>query len=716
MRHNELRHTVDEGGLTLSFLQNKDTGENRAVLPPEVASVRTLTLGLDEGSICTAGVAAAAFQQKTTVWARFDKIHRIIRDLKLAENGICDNVFAKAKLWSAYLYGLNNRPFGSGANYTLKERLLDLFQVTESVASEVFQRYVARIAKDFEQPCDTWDDQERIFNAIMELKSFKQKLGQPKISNWFAWNKMAHEQMGEFHATKCVFAAVYTSDADPDEDGPFDSPTSDPKAQLQAILKGGGGVVLAFRLMKSELQRHVKIMYIAEQACWCWYTDEIENTKAPKDACAYSLRLAGNGWQNEPHLWETIAPLQSPEKPRFMEIPVGESKWATRLLVLTWHIVMRRSWSLAKHSAPPESLAGLLAPAAETKARTAGELGIAHRQFLLLERRANALDDAALLRKDIIFLDSAAVRLVFEFYARDKYAPTSASGQKAIMAHIWCLPDNKIVEDIHQPLRLNARANVNRKLSFRNIQDTILGSGVLEKRGICHSCELSKSVWVRKYKVTKVKTTSDTHRSHKHKLPPAWSRLMKPGKTWHTLNEETLQRASAAWVWMRAYMDGRGRSLPEATRIGDGRMSKLAPPCAILRHNVDGGQTFASLGNRVWAALGLPLQDFDVDGELHYAFVRTPVVWFHIHAPGQWEVVPFVAVRCEGRGVVMKATGPPQPLVKYVLTTKNTHMLNADDLRRLVDHFALQPASVGEPLTTEVMINLLALFYGLRRS
>ena len=125
-------------------------------------AVNTLILGLDEGSIGTAGVAAAAFKMQATIWAKFDKIHRVIRDMKLAESDCCGKVFAKAKLWSAYLYGLNNRPFGSGSNHTLKQRLLDLFQVSESVTSEVFQKYVTRIAKDFGLPCDSREDQQAI--------------------------------------------------------------------------------------------------------------------------------------------------------------------------------------------------------------------------------------------------------------------------------------------------------------------------------------------------------------------------------------------------------------------------------------------------------------------------------------------------------------------------------------------------------------------------
>ena len=255
--------------------------------------------------------------------------------------------------------------------------------------------------------------------------------------------------------------------------GPFDAATKDPKAQLQAILKGGGGLGLAFKLMKSSLLQHVKIKYVAEQSSWCWYTDEIENTKSPKDAFAYSLRLADGGWQSDDHLWKILEPLRTAAQLRFMGIPLGESTWATKSLLYFWHIHMRRSWSLSRHSAPPEDLAGLLAPIAATRARRARRLEVEYRHVLLLERRAHSLDEAARLRKDIIFLDSTAVRIVFEFYARDKYAPTSRSGQNAVMAHLWSAADNKIVEDIHQPLRLNARANVNDVI----LRSEVLGGG-----------------------------------------------------------------------------------------------------------------------------------------------------------------------------------------------------------------------------------------------
>ena len=253
---------------------------------------------------------------------------------------------------------------------------------------------------------------------------------------------------------------------------------------------------LAYKLMKSDLHRHVKILYTIQNACWDWYVMQVHTIKAPEDGCKYSLTLAGHGWQTEPHLWLTTKPLRDALQLRFMGIPLGESKWATKALELAWHTVGRRSWSLAKHSAPPECLVGVLSSTEATRNQTLRELETGHRNFLLLERRAVDSEDASCLRRDMIFLDSDAVRLMFEFYARDKYAPTSIYGRNAVMAYHWTLPDNKIVEDIHQPLRLNARGNMNKRLASQTIQGIILESNVLEARNVRHPIRITKTVWV----------------------------------------------------------------------------------------------------------------------------------------------------------------------------------------------------------------------------
>ena len=96
-------------------------------------------------------------------------------------------------------------------------------------------------------PYDSRDEQLRIFGKVLQLTRFTPKLGQPKVSNWFAWNSMAETQVRESNATKCIFASSCVEDVCLDDDGPFDSACKDPKAQLQAILKGGGGIALHSR-------------------------------------------------------------------------------------------------------------------------------------------------------------------------------------------------------------------------------------------------------------------------------------------------------------------------------------------------------------------------------------------------------------------------------------------------------------------------------------
>ena len=139
--------------------------------------------------------------------------------------------------------------------------------------------------------------------------------------------------------------------------------------------------------------------------------------------------------------------------------------------------------------------------------------------------------DADALRKDIIFLDADAVRIVYEFYARDSYNANSLDGSDAVRALLQIFADNKIVEDVHQPLRLDARANVNKKMAHRHIEDVILEAEVLESRGIRNPCRLTKEVWRKDYRFARrrqARSKRTTHKAYSRKLPKLWSKIMKP--------------------------------------------------------------------------------------------------------------------------------------------------------------------------------------------
>ena len=112
---------------------------------------------------------------------------------------------------------------------------------------------------------------------------------------------------------------------------------------------------------------------------------------------------------------------------------------------------------------------------------------------------------------------------------------------------------------------------------------------------------------------------------------------------------------------------GRGGSLP-ALSLKDGLWSRLVPSHVILCQG-EGGQAYASLGNATWASLTWPLNESGrtPDGLPMFQWSRGPTAWLYVTSPSEWFVIPSVAVRIRS-GMVLRATGSAEPLMKYSLS------------------------------------------------
>ncbi|MDA8583807.1 hypothetical protein N9L68_06220 [bacterium] len=259
------------------------------------------------------------------------------------------------------------------------------------------------------------------------------------------------------------------------------------------------------------------------------------------------------------------------------------------------------------------------------------------------------------MRTSIISFDADVARVIFEFNARDRYERSSRSGSWALRALLQQLIDEKLVEDVHQPLRLDARANVVRLLSPLHIQDVVLESQALEDWNIHHACRGTKeyggvNVWRALRPPPSPKLVWGSHTAYKRNLPNHWSTIMKPGhQTLARLDEHTLQMAVAARHWLHVYMAWRGHGLPEGTRIALAMMSKFVPPCVILKHRPS-TMVVARLGNRTWGALGLPLR------EIHSEDDGGDVVYYGFDPRGEVRWLQITGLRL--RGLITRTTRP----------------------------------------------------------
>jgi hypothetical protein len=144
---NEWRVNKQENGKTMSYIVDTVAATSKQVLPPDLVNVPLLVILLDQGSIGAAGTGFSDYAFKM-VLMKFEKIHRLIRDIKLSLLHSCGGVLTKAQVYSSSLWNCHQKPFASGYFGTQLQRALNVFAMRHTVDSLLFQKYLPRIAKE----------------------------------------------------------------------------------------------------------------------------------------------------------------------------------------------------------------------------------------------------------------------------------------------------------------------------------------------------------------------------------------------------------------------------------------------------------------------------------------------------------------------------------------------------------------------------------------
>lgn len=105
------------------------------------------------------------------------------------------------------------------------------------------------------------------------------------------------------------------------------------------------------------------IMFLVENACWDYDTDELKLIKSLADNLKRSWVLCDNRWAASSHLFATLQhPLFNPERLEFMQIPMGRSSKATKTLHSALTLAGKLAWTMSKCSAPFDCYSNILRP------------------------------------------------------------------------------------------------------------------------------------------------------------------------------------------------------------------------------------------------------------------------------------------------------------------------------------------------------------------
>jgi len=152
--------------------------------------------------------------------------------------------------------------------------------------------------------------------------------------------------------------------------------------------------------------------------------------------------------------------------------------------------------------------------------------------------------------------------------------------------------------------------------------------------------------------------------------------MLRPGaKPWKSLTDDSILQAVAAWNWVHEFF----RVHRQTAGIGSYKMSKLMHTLMVVRR-ISANAVYASMGNHVFAAMGLRLHQFVVDGTAAFKFDAThkECELLYVTDPSDWEAVPFIAARLPGHGVVMQQCADALPLMRHALRQEEHTLTEVD--------------------------------------
>ena len=239
-----------ENGKPITYIVNPETITCKRALPNYIEDVPLLVLLLDQGSIGAAGTGFTDFLGKF-ILMKFEKIHRLIRDIKLALSHSCGGVLLKAQVFSSNLWNYHHKPFGSGPFGVVMQRALNVFSLRINIDSPLFQKYVHRIAREMNMPMTTRNEQKAILAACCDLPSIRLRATLSKLGRWFSWNTAYESNIKYFSAFKMILedhlsgSALSSRLVDPDDASvAFDdlkaaASAKTPYAQIQKLKEEG---------------------------------------------------------------------------------------------------------------------------------------------------------------------------------------------------------------------------------------------------------------------------------------------------------------------------------------------------------------------------------------------------------------------------------------------------------------------------------------------
>ena len=678
---------VDESdpAMNRAFLMDSNTGVFRPVLPDDEdpGKWEQATFGLDSGAVGRAGAFFAKHKLKLFMHVVWDKIHRLIRDIKLACEHAANGDLLRALLRMCYVWSLNSKPFGSKAWFEQKKEMMAEWVNTHTSSSSDFRAFAERLALDFKMPLENEDQYSAVFDRVPEMPSFVAAEEPIKPMRWFSANAHFSNEAIEFYALKMVLRHHLGLGGESAEETDYDPAPAgyvDPHKELKALKDDNGGMQLAEQLLTPWLHQHIRLYFFATRASWDWYTYQRTQVKSPAEGLLWLVGLSEGGWHDELHAI-FAASFANPDHLQECGLGWGEASTEIakhqcvvgKLVDFVLHLANNRIFSNMPYEQPPNCYAGLLTGDAGKKNKAMAAMR-SHATILYeMDGAAHANPDVAQWLADTSDVWSTAIRVLYATFERDKWSISSKAGRRVLATMLIGLPDTVPVECGHQFIRDLERQNRTSMSTPTARTRAVVDSGILESSGVQHS-KVDKTLFVEHFKDPPRKLAW-RFKSRRHKMSPSWLEITSRKKDWISPTPESSRSGLASWAWGIKW-----NALPDEEKVpfGSARFSIMVPFLVLLVK--PNGDTVLAFQAQKW---GVPVVSLtrvvDPTAEEPWSLwsVSSQVSWCHITDPREWGVLQFkqaspLLLHDHAAGVfpnqiLLQGVGEVQSLLRYGL-------------------------------------------------
>ena len=237
-----------------------------------------------------------------------------------------------------------------------------------------------------------------------------------------------------------------------------------------------------------------------------------------------------------------------------------EHRMAEEIFQYLFRLVANRAHSLSQHITPPLRYASLLN--GRMNDTNPDVLNIMKFDWLSISVCETSRTVPDSLTTDLGLTMTPPCRLLMIVCESHGFREIPAEGKDLLRSMIHIPADSKIIEDVHQCVRLAQKTRASHeKLGVPAVQNLVNNSKVMASRDLNHPAKLDKQSFLSTLRQTgrNFKTREKCY-GRRHKLPKSYGRIMGT-KLWPSITPASLGRSAAAWKWVRTF---RSRNLRQS--------------------------------------------------------------------------------------------------------------------------------------------------------